>query len=127
MKLLFLAGLGQSLGQVEPVVEPKEYWTRGTDDSAYYLRHRGPIGANTLPDLAAGEKWSDMGSWDYGHYFDSTVTSYGEPVSFWPWLSSGASLQGSEAGASDFYILTYRYGGIEGLDHLNSAGKLLSL
>merc|ERR1711945_463 len=93
MKLLFLVGLGQSLG----VDEPKEYWTRGTDDSAFYFRHRGPLGANTLPDLAAGEKWSEMGSWDSGHYFDSTVTSYGEPVSLWPWLSSGFSLGGEEA------------------------------
>ena len=127
MKFLFLAGLGQSLGQLAPVVDPFEYWTRGTNDWSYVYRHRGPLGANTLPDLAAGEKWSEMGSWDSGHYFDSTVTSYGEPVSLWPWLSSGFSLEGEVAEASDFYIRTYRYGGIEGLDSVNSAGKLLSL
>ena len=121
MKLLFLAGLGQSLGQIAPVVDPVEYWTRGTDDSAFYVRHRGPLGANTLPDLDAGEKWSDViTSWDLAHYYDSTA-SYSN--NFWPWLSSAPWLPQE---GSDFYIITYRHGGIEGLNSLNSAGKLLS-
>ena len=121
MKFLFLAGLGQSLGQLAPVVDPFEYWTRGTNDWSYVYRHRGPLGANTLPDLDAGEKWSEMEtSWDNAHVYDSTH-AYGS--NFWPWLSSSPWASQER---SDFYILTYRYGGIEGLNSLNSAGKLLS-
>ena len=123
MKLLFLAGLGQSLGQLAPVVDPLEYWTRGTDDSSYASRHRGPLGANTLPDLDAGELWSEI-SWDYAHNIDSTA-SYSS--NYWPWLSSGAASQGDEQTKSSFYILTYKYSGIDGLNSVNSAGKLLSL
>ena len=124
MIFLFLAGLGQSLGQLAPVVDPLEYWTRGTDDWSYVYRHRGPLGANTLPDLDAGEKWSELGSWDYGHNYDSTASySY----QFWPWLSLGAGIGGDEVSPSDFYIAQYKYGGIEGLNSVNSAGKLLSL
>ena len=122
MKFLFLAGLGQSLGELIPVDNPLEYWARGTDDSSYSFRHRGPLGANTLPDLDAGELWSET-EWDYAHYFDSTA-SYSYNI--WPWVSLGFSLEGDEATESDFYILTYRYEGIEGLNSLNSAGKLLS-
>ena len=119
MKFLFLAGLGQSLGQLAPVVDPEEYWTRGTDDWSYPYRHRGPLGTNTLPDLDAGEKWSEI-SWDFAHHYDSTASySY----NFWPWLSSAPWLSQER---SDSYILTYLHGGIEGLNSLNSAGKLLS-
>ena len=123
MKFLFLAGLGQSLGELIPVDNPLEYWARGTDDSSYPSRHRGPLGANTLPDLDAGELWIET-EWDYAHNFDSTA-SYSS--NFWPWLSVGASIGGDEIDSSDFYIIQYKYSGIEGLNSVNSAGKLLSL
>ena len=122
MKFLFLAGLGQSLGQLTPVVDPLEYWTRGADDNSRPYRHRGPLGANTLPDLDAGELWSET-EWDYAHNYDSTA-SYAS--SFWPWLTSFNIAGSSITSGSSFYIFTYKYGGIDGLNDVNSAGKLLS-
>ena len=123
MKFLFLAGIGQSLGELTPVDKPLEYWTRGTDDPSYSYRHRGPLGANTLPNLDAGEKWSAT-SWDPTHNYDSTA-SYSSNQ--WPWLLPMSSVAGSSVSPSDFYIFTYKYSGIEGLNAVNSAGKFLSL
>jgi len=117
MKFLFLAGIGQSLGELTPVDQPSEYWTRGTDDSSYPSRHRGPLGANTLPNLDAGERWNET-IWDTAHNYDST-NSYA--YNYWPWLVPTMSVGGSEMEPSDFYIFTYKYSGIEGLNSLNSA------
>ena len=127
MKLLFLAGLGQSLGQIAPVVDPEEYWTRGTDEtsSSYAVFIRGPLGANTLPNLDDGETWSEaMSSWDPTHNYDSS-SSYSSNL--WPWLTLSSDISGEEVDPSDFYIVQYKYQGIEGLKEVNSAGKLLSL
>ena len=127
MKFLFLAGLGQSLGELTRVENPLEYWTRGTDgsSSSYASMIRGPLGANTLPNLDDGETWSEtMGSWDPTHNYDSTA-SYSSNQ--WPWLLPMSSVAGSSVSPSDFYIFTYKYSGIEGLNAVNSAGKFLSL
>merc|ERR1719394_127424 len=102
-------------------VNPFEYWTRGTDGYSYSYQSliRGPLGANTLPNLDAGEKWSEiMPSWDLAHNYDST-TSYS--YYFWPWLLPTSAVGGSSTTPSDYYILTYKYAGIEGLNSLNSA------
>ena len=105
--------LGQPVGGV---VNPFEYWTRGPDSWYGYL-YRGPLGTNKLYQTS----W---GSWDFTHMFD--------PEGFysssrWPWLSYAPFLVGSEANSgSNFYILQYMYGGIERLNSINSAGKLLS-
>ena len=120
----------EDLGQpvtlpVGGVVNPFEYWTRGTDDSSYWYPSlvRGPLGANTLPNLDAGERWNET-IWDTAHNYDST-NSYAS--NYWPWLVPTYSVGGSEMEPSDFYIFTYKYSGIEGLNSINSAGKFLSL